>query len=312
VVVVLLALAVDLAVGDPPNRVHPVAWAGRLLAHGRRRLCLGSSGALRLKGAALTLAVTGLAGAAGALVGALALRLGATGLVLEALALSTVIAARGLVGAAREVHAALGRGDLAGARERVAWHLVSRPTHDLDEGHVASAAVESVAENLTDALVAPLCWYLVLGLPGAAAYRAVNTADAMLGYRTGPLEHFGKLAARLDDVLNWVPARLAGLALVGGAALAGERGRAALAVMRRDRGRTTSPNAGWTMSAMAGALGVALEKPAAYRLGDGALAAAADIPRALHVLGAALVLAVLGLLGITWAIWSFMPGVTGI
>lgn len=238
-------------------------------------------------GAALTLGVAGLAGVAGALVSALAARLGVAGLLLEALALTCLLSLRGLVGAAREVAADLNRGDLVAARRAVGYHLVSRPTAELDEGQVVSAAVESVAENLTDSLVAPALFFLAGGLAGAAVYRVINTADAMFGYRRGPLEYFGKSAARLDDLLNLVPARLAGLSLIAGAALAGESARGALTILRRDRCRTASPNAGWTMAAMAGALGVALEKPGAYRLGAGRPPIVGDIERSVRVLGAA-------------------------
>ena len=150
-------------------------------------------------------------------------------MLLEALALTCLLSLRGLVGAAREVAAELGRGDLVAARRAVGYHLVSRPTADLDGGHVASATIESVAENLTDSLVAPALCFLVGGLAGAAVYRVVNTADAMFGYRLGPLEYFGKTAARLDDLLNLIPARLAGLAIVAGAGLAGESASGALA-----------------------------------------------------------------------------------
>src|SRR5439155_4586155 len=129
-----------------------------------------------------------------------------------------------------------------------------------------------------------------------AAYRVVDTADGMVGYLVGPLEFFGKLAARLDDLLNLIPARFAGLGLVAGAALVAEKGRGALACLRRDRCRTASPNAGWTMSAMAGALGVTLEKPGAYRLGAGDLPVAADIERSLRVLGAAAVVSLVVLI----------------
>src|SRR6185436_6409500 len=172
-------------------------------------------------------------------------------------------------------------GDLPGARATLAWHLVSRPTMDLGEGEVAAATVESVAENLTDSIVAPAFLYLAFGLPGAMVYRAINTADAMIGYRDGALEYFGKVAARLDDVLNFVPARLGGLACV----LAAGPGRATEAwrILRRDRLQTASPNAGWPMAAMAGALGVVLEKPDTYRLGDGAWPARADIARAVRL-----------------------------
>jgi len=229
--------------------------------------------------------VAALAGAVGAGVSALAARLGPAGPALEAVALACLFSLRDLARAAREVAGALDAGDLEGARRAVARHLVSRPTGELDAGRVASAAVESVAENLTDSFVAPVCFYLAFGLAGAAAYRALNTADAMLGYRAGALEWFGKAAARLDDLANLVPARLAGLGLVAGAALAGEDAPRALAALRRERRATASPNAGWTMAAMAGALGVTLEKPGAYRLGRGPLPGPAEIERALRVFG---------------------------
>jgi len=289
----LLALVLDHALGDPPNRYHPVAWIGRLLSAGRRLLCRGSPAALFAGGAAVTIGVVIVAGFAGALVSTLATRLGPVGVLLEALALSCLLSLRGLVTAARAVAADLDRGDLAAARHRVAYHLVSRPTAELDEGHVASATVESVAENLTDGLLAPACFFLVGGLAGAAVYRVVNTADAMFGYREGVLEYFGKAAARLDDVLNLIPARIAALSLVAAAALVGESGPGALAILGRDRGRTRSPNAGWTMAAMAGALGVVLEKPGTYRLGDGALPVAADIERSVRMLRAAAVVSLM-------------------
>jgi adenosylcobinamide-phosphate synthase len=194
------------------------------------------------------------------------------------------------------VAAPLAAGDLAAARQAVGWHLVSRPTATLDASGVVSATVESIAENLTDAFVAPVFFYLLFGLPGAAFYRAVNTADAMIGYHDGPLEHFGKLAARLDDVLNLLPARLAALALVVGAALVSEDARGAWRTWRRDGRLTESPNAGRTMAAMAGALGVTLTKAGTYRLGSGRAPEVGDIGRALWLFAVAAALAVGALL----------------
>jgi adenosylcobinamide-phosphate synthase len=295
-VVVVVAIALDLAFGDPPNRLHPVAWIGRALGTGQRRLCRGGPVRLLLGGAALTLGVVVVAAAAGALVRGLSAALGPAGLVLEAAALKSTVSLRGLALAARSVAAALGRGELAQARASLGWHLVSRPTAALDAGQVASGAIESVAENLTDAFVAPVAFFLVLGLPGALAYRALNTADTMLGYREGALEHFGKLAARLDDLANLVPARLAALAIV---AAAGPAAGAAWSAMARDHARTSSPNAGWTMAAMAGALGVTLEKPAAYRLGRGPMPDVADIERGIAIAARAAGLALLGMLALT-------------
>jgi adenosylcobinamide-phosphate synthase len=257
---------------------------------------------LLIGGAVVTLGVAALAGAVAAAVSELAGWIGLAGLLFEALALTCLLSVRGLAGAAREVARELARGDLPAARRAVGYHLVSRATAELDEGHVASAAVESVAENLTDSVVAPALFFLAGGLAGAAVYRVVNTADAMFGYRVGPLEYFGRVAARLDDLLNLIPARLAGLSLVVGAALVGESGGRALAALRRDRRGTASPNAGWTMAAMAGALGVTLEKPGVYRLGTGALPGVADVERTLRIFAAAVcvslaVLVAVGLIG---------------
>jgi len=295
-IVLLLAVALDLAFGDPPNRYHPVAWIGRALAIGRRRLCHGRPLALLARGAVLALGVAALAGGAGLALDAVAGRLGIAGLLLQAVALKSTLGLRGLAEAATRVAAALERGDLAAARALVGRDLVSRATEDLDERQVTSAAVESTAENLTDGFVAPLCCFLLFGLPGALVYRAINTADAILGYREGPLEHFGKVAARLDDILNLIPARLSAYAIVLGAPLGGGDVRRALSVMRRDRRLTASPNAGWTMAAMAGALGVALEKSGAYRLGDGRLPTAPHIRRGVRVVvSAAAILLIVGL-----------------
>lgn len=288
---VALALALDVALGDPPNRWHPVAWIGALVGWGRRRLAHGPPTRLRGAGAALLVTVAAVAAVAGGVVVVAARAAGPVGLLVEALALSALLSVRGLTVAARRVARRLEARDLVGARSAVGTDLVSRSTALLDRGHVASAAIESVAENLTDSIVAPITFYLAFGLPGAAVYRAVNTADAMIGYRGGVLEHFGRATARLDDLLNLVPARLAACALVIAAPFAGASARGALAIAWRHHRRTASPNAGWTMAAMAGALGLTLEKPEAYVLGTGPLPEPADIDRSLRVLVAATLVA---------------------
>ena len=231
----------------------------------------------------------------------LAARAGAAEPIILGVALWLLLSLRGLSAAAGSVRRALAADDLPAARQALGWHLVSRPTTDLSAGHVASGAVESVAENLTDAYVAPLLFFIVFGLSGAAVYRAVNTADAMLGYRDGALEHFGKAAARLDDVLNIVPARLAALAIVAAAVLTGGNARSAWRILARDHGATASPNAGWTMAAIAGSLGITLEKPGAYRLGDGRTPRAEDIGRAVVLVAAAAAILTVAMLGL--AVW---------
>ena len=266
---------------------------GRAIGVGRRVLAHGDPRWLIVAGGALTGVLAAIAATAGAMVQRLAEAMGGAGFVVDGLALWTLLSIRGLARAAALVAAALERADLGVARAALGAHLVSREVATLDPAHVASGAVESVAENLTDALVAPVCFYLVFGLPGAAAYRLVNTADAMIGYRHGVLEHFGKVAAWADDIANWLPARLAALALAAAAMLHGGNGAAAWRAVRRDARRTASPNAGWTMAAMAGALGRTLHKPGAYQLGTGPLPAVADVRRAIGLLytSAALALA---------------------
>jgi adenosylcobinamide-phosphate synthase len=194
---------------------------------------------------------------------------------------------RGLVSAVWEVRDALATGDLAGARVALGRHLVSRPVDALDPGATASGAIESLSENLTDSWIAPLCFYLVGGIPAAWAYRAVNTADAMIGYREGVLEQLGWATARFDDLLNLVPSRLGALTVGAGAWLSGARPGGAWRAWLRDGGVTASPNAGQTMAAMAGALGVTLEKLGHYRLGDGERPGVASIDRAIRVFAAA-------------------------
>ena len=212
-------------------------------------------------------------------------------LLVAALLLKSTFTFSGLVRAAESVRQELRAGDLPEARRLAGYHLVSRDTSTLDEGLVSAAVIESVAENVTDGLVASLLFFLRAGGPGAWAYRCFNTCDSMLGYRDPLHEHLGKFAARLDDVLNWLPARLTGLLMVAAAGLAGEDARAAWRTMWTQHARTASPNAGWTMSAMAGALNVTLEKVGHYRLEGGAKSlTTAAIGRATRVAGATVAL----------------------
>ena len=260
-----LALGLDLFFGELPNRFHPVCGMGTFIRAWVRQAPADGAVVSWLYGAALTLS--------GIAVFSLPWFLLSHAeppswlwVAIGALGLKAVIALRSLLEAASEVERALQANDLTAARRSVGWNLVSRETDDLDADHVASAAVESLAENLVDSLVAPLLAYAVGSLPAAWAYRFVNTADAMIGYRDLRHEFLGKCAARLDDLLNWIPARLAGLLVVLAGAMTGGDWRMAWRVMLEQHDRTSSPNAGWPMAAAAGALGVRLEKAGAYRL----------------------------------------------
>lgn len=191
------------------------------------------------------------------------------GALLEVVLFKWMFSLKGLSQAASSVHKALIRDDLTEARRLTAWHLVSRDTSQLDKSQIAAAAIESVAENTSDGVIAPIFYYLVLGLPGALIYRFANTADSMLGYRHDQYEWLGKIPARLDDLLNLVPARLTALLITITSTITQDNTQGALATWRRDRSLTASPNAGQPMSAMAGALDVSLTKVDYYTLGEG-------------------------------------------
>ncbi|MHB1557031.1 MAG: adenosylcobinamide-phosphate synthase CbiB [Isosphaeraceae bacterium] len=291
----LVALSIDLAFGDPPNRYHPVAWMGRAIAaidrrvpRDRRWLALACGAALALGGGAVLAGIGWMVGRG------IAGWPPVFGLIAEGLLLKVTFSIRGLVRAARDVQAALDAHDLPAARRLVAWHLVSRDTSDLDAHRLAAATVESVAENASDAIVAPLLFYALAGLPGALAYRWINTADAMLGYRNERYEWFGKAAARCDDLLNWLPSRLTALLMLAAAPAINGDPRRAWSTWRRDARRTSSPNAGHPMSMAAGALGVELEKVGYYRLGRGlAVPTARDIGRSIRLLYATIGLTIL-------------------
>jgi adenosylcobinamide-phosphate synthase len=187
----------------------------------------------------------------------------ARNLVLAVLA-STLLASRSLYVHVRDVAGALETGSIIAARSAVS-RIVGRDPQVLDEHGVARAAIESLAENASDGVVAPAFWFLVLGLPGLAVYKAINTADSMIGHRNSRHEAFGWAAARFDDLVNLLPSRLTGLLFAAAAVvIPGTSARAALQAMARDASRHRSPNAGWPESAMAGALALKLNGPKNY------------------------------------------------
>jgi adenosylcobinamide-phosphate synthase len=180
-----------------------------------------------------------------------------------ALIASIFIAQRSLYQHVARVRSAFAEGGLAGARKAVA-RIVGRDPEQLDEAGICRAAIESCAENFSDGVVAPVFWLALLGLPGLIAYKTINTADSMIGHRSERYKSFGWAAARLDDLVNLVPARLSALLLAGAAPIAGGSVSTSLRVVKRDASKHRSPNAGWPESAMAGALGVALAGPRRY------------------------------------------------
>jgi adenosylcobinamide-phosphate synthase len=307
--ILLLALALDLVFGDLPAVwryvPHPVAWVGAAIGWLDRRLNREERSATvrRARGAVCVVLLVGAAVALGVL---LHRALGALrfGFVIEAVIVAVLLAQKSLFDHVAAVAAALqSAGGLAAGREAVR-RIVGRDAESLDAHGVARAAIESLAENFSDGVVAPVLWYVVFGLPGLFLYKTANTLDSMIGYRSPRYLAFGWAAARFDDLVNLVPARVAaGLLAISAFVLPHTSGGGAVAVLLRDAAKHRSPNAGWPEAAAAGALGLALGGPRRYGgtmvaepwLGQGrARATPSDIGLALRLyLGACLVQAML-------------------
>jgi adenosylcobinamide-phosphate synthase len=261
---VAAALALDLVLGDPSWMPHPVRFIGRVVTLGQGRLHTGAPRADLWRGALLTASVV----IATALTAWMAIAIASTfshwlGAVAAVLIAWTTLALNGLDRAAGAVEHALGRGrdDLARAAMPA---LVGRDPATLDRDALVRATVESVAENCSDGVMAPLCFLFVGGPVLALAYKAINTLDSMIGHRDARYTYFGRAAARLDDAVNFVPARVTALCLAAAAALTLGRGGAALRACRADAHKHASPNAGYPEATMAGALGIELGGDAMY------------------------------------------------
>ena len=264
--ILALALLLDWFGSEYPPRLHPVVWIGRLISFLMRWAPATGWWRQFLFGTLLTLFVVSVSGAAAFGIMYAAGLLPWLALLPGVFLLKGSFALRELGAAANRVRRPVEMGDLPAARSALRA-LCSRDPSNLDGEALLAATLQSMAENLSDSFVAPLFYYALAGVPGAIAYRAVNTLDAMIGYR-GKYEALGKFAARLDDVVNWLPARLtAGLLLVAGRLYRMDV-RAGWRMPRRDGRNTPSPNGGRPMAVLAGLLGVRLEKKGTYSLGD--------------------------------------------
>jgi len=264
VALMTVAFLLDLAIGDPKWLPHPVRLMGKFIRVGERLLWTGKAQRDLLAGALLTLTGIGLSWgiASGALFLFSFLPVG-IGFVAASILASTTIATRGLLDAAVCIENPLHAGNIFQARQRLA-EIVGRETQNLNQDKIVRAGLESLAENTSDGVVAPLFYLCLGGIPLAMAYKAVNTLDSMIGYRTGRYLYFGKFAARVDDVLNFVPARLTALFMIAATFLLRLNWILALKILWRDHARHLSPNAGYPEAALAGAFGIRLGGPSVY------------------------------------------------
>lgn len=259
--IAMVAFFLDTVLGDPQSRWHPVAMLGRLIGWLDRLLypTTGSNQRKFAMGAFLTLLVLCIAYAfaEGLLLAARELPVAWGADLVSVILLYFCISPRMLAKAGQDIHALLVKGDLAAAREHVGY-IVGRDTAQLNEADAARAAIETVAENTVDGVIAPLFFFAFGGAPLAVLYRAANTMDSMLGYKNERYLYFGRMAARVDDVLNFVPARITGMLFVMAAFLLGYDGRNALNILVRDAAEHPSPNGGYAEAPVAGALHIRL------------------------------------------------------
>ena len=316
----VIGTTIDAMFGDMPavfaHIPHPIVLAGRAVAFFDRKLNRPSRSERSRceRGVVTTVVLVAAAAAVGYALDWLC-RGSLIGAAVEALAIGILLAGRSLYEHVAAVASALEWGGLPAGRDAVR-HIVGRDPASLDAHGVARAAIESLAENFNDGVVAPAFWYLLLGLPGLFAYKMANTLDSMIGHRTSHYLSYGWAAARFDDLLNLVPARLSGLLLVAASAFTGDAAAGqAFRAMLRDAKKHHSPNAGWPEAAMAGALGLALAGPRHYAegrvddpwLGGGtARARPVDIARALRLYALACLL-LAGLILGAWLAWHLTP-----
>jgi adenosylcobinamide-phosphate synthase len=272
-IALVLALAagigLDYFFGDPRNKYHPVAWIGKVIGAAIPRLKSVTARSERTNGVVFAIAIVSatslaayfLAYASAYLAGAFALG------IVSAILLKLTIAVRGMERHAQAIMGCLEQGDLPGARSNLAM-IVRRNTSDLSEQHVLSATIECISESTVDGITAPIFYFSLFGPAGAVAYRTVNTLDSMVGYKDDFFREIGWMSARLDMLANYVPARLTAFLMIVSAKMIGADWNNSLRMLQRDRAKTFSPNAGYPMATMAGALRIRLEKVGHYTLGD--------------------------------------------
>jgi adenosylcobinamide-phosphate synthase len=291
VLILLLALLIDAVFGEVPDRVHPTVWMGKVISFLKPKLRNPNSTKERINGVLLALFVMLLFSVPAYFI-ILWIRqfLGwVPYLIVAAILLKMTFARKCMSQYTLPIAHAIEKGDLNEAKRWLPY-IVRRDPSVLGDRHVISAAVESIAESTTDGVTSPFFYFALFGVPGAFAYRVVNTLDSMVGYKDEAHANLGWFSANLDTIANYIPARLTAMLMVLSAMLLGENWRNSWRIMQRDKRNMLSVNAGWTIAAMAGALSTQLEKPGFYKIGDSDNLAPAHIRRALRMMNLTVVL----------------------
>lgn len=274
ILVVFFALVLDFAVGDPRNKFHPTAWLGSLIAKLTPHIKNSSENLEKLGGIFIILISSGIVASL-----MIFLDIGIKlitvdyiyiiiSVVVGGVLLKTTIAIKGMEKHALAVVTAIEQNNISSARDNLSM-IVKRNTKNLDKNHVFSGVLESISENTVDGITGPLFYFALFGLPGAFVYRVINTADSMIGYKTDIFKNVGWFGANCDKILNYIPSRLTGFIMILSAMILRNNWRKSYEIMIRDGRKTKSPNAGYPMAAIAGALEAKFEKIDHYSLGDG-------------------------------------------
>ena len=274
ILIIFFALALDLSLGDPKNKFHPTVWIGSLIAKLTPNFKNSSESVEKLGGIVLiiisstiVISIIFILEEGISLITTDFLWI-IVSVIVGGILLKTTIAIKGMERHAMAVVDSIENNDILSARDNLS-KIVKRNTGNLDKNHVLSGVVESISENTVDGITGPLFYFGLFGLPGAFFYRVINTADSMIGYKTNIFRNIGWFAAKCDTILNYIPSRITGMVMIFSAMLLGNDWKRSYQIMIRDATKTESPNAGYPMAAIAGALGTKIEKIDHYSLGDG-------------------------------------------
>jgi adenosylcobinamide-phosphate synthase len=289
--ILLIALLIDTFFGEVPDRAHPTVWMGKVISFLKPRIRNANPVNEKINGALLALFVMVLFAVPAFFILFLVRQLlgWLPYIIVAAVLLKMTFAVKCMSQYTLPVADAIEKGDVGKAKSLL-HYIVRRDPATLDERHVISAAVESIAESTTDGVTSPIFFFALFGVPGAFAYRVINTLDSMVGYRDEAHVNIGWFSANVDTFANYVPTRLTALLMVVSAMFLRENWRSSWRIIKRDRRNMSSVNAGWTIAAMAGALETQLEKPSSYKLGDGEELSPVHIRRALRIMNLTVVL----------------------
>lgn len=288
VLIFSLAFLIDVVFGEIPDKAHPTVWMGKVIAWLKPKIKNENPRIEKINGVFLCLGVMALFAIPVFFSLFLIRQIPVLGwpfyIIASAILLKTTFALKCMQHYTLPIEKALKNKDIDGARKWL-YYIVRRDPYSLDERHLLSAAVESIAESTTDGVTSPFFFYALFGVPGAFAFRVINTLDSMVGYKDKENANIGWFSAKMDTITNYIPTRLTSILMVISALMLKNNWQNSWRILQRDKHKTSSPNAGWTISAMAGALNTQLEKKGHYSLGDGEKIEPQDITRALRIMG---------------------------